>query len=602
MMLTVQSWLKQLGLATLLLSLASGVCVAAPSASVSGVVRDGQGVVQIGAMVQVLAADSSSIATAFTDIYGRYRILNLLPGKYQIRASAPLFLPTTRGNLHLLTGARATVNLTLTTLVNPTLYLPAERRKPTEPDDDWTWTQRAAANRSILRMMGDGDAVLVSEAPEASPINRLSARATLTGGEGGFGEGRLHTVVALDRASGGGPVGGSDIVLRADIAPAAIPGAGVSLGAAAPALELDAGYERSVALGRASRVVVSYESHPELVTSSAQGMQVMRIATAQKMGLGDAVDVEAGGTVYAIHTDQTPGTIQTSGYALGSQPFLRVTVHPGEVWAVRYRLATSRDVLGFDGLDSIHAAPLATAAIDGRLRTAAGLHQEIALSRKLRRFGDGMVEASIYSDTIAQSQIAGFGQLTPADLLPASASTAVVADTTTGSFQLLSARYTTRGVSLMVADQLNPLLLAELQYQAGSALAVQNFGVQSSAALSLGQLAAQLRAQTAQVLTAALQGQMVRTGTRLRAAYRYQPTRLLTPVASYQAFSDQAFLSCSVRQALRWGDRLPPGLEARVDVTNLLAQGYQPFLSADGRTLFLAQSPRTLQAGLSFSF
>ena len=53
---------------------------------------------------------------------------------------------------------------------------------------------------------------------------------------------------------------------------------------------------------------------------------------------------------------------------------------------------------------------------------------------------------------------------------------------------------------------------------------------------------------------------------------------------------------------MRWGDRLPPGLEATIDVTNLLAEGYQPFLSADGRTLFLAQSPRTIRGGLSFTF
>jgi hypothetical protein len=39
-----------------------------------------------------------------------------------------------------------------------------------------------------------------------------------------------------------------------------------------------------------------------------------------------------------------------------------------------------------------------------------------------------------------------------------------------------------------------------------------------------------------------------------------------------------------------------------VDVTNLLAQGYLPFLSADGRTLYLAQSPRAIQGGLSFTF
>jgi hypothetical protein len=47
---------------------------------------------------------------------------------------------------------------------------------------------------------------------------------------------------------------------------------------------------------------------------------------------------------------------------------------------------------------------------------------------------------------------------------------------------------------------------------------------------------------------------------------------------------------------------LPPGLEATIDVSNLLAEGYQPFLSADGQTLFLAQSPRTIQGGLSFTF
>jgi hypothetical protein len=75
---------------------------------------------------------------------------------------------------------------------------------------------------------------------------------------------------------------------------------------------------------------------------------------------------------------------------------------------------------------------------------------------------------------------------------------------------------------------------------------------------------------------------------------------LVTAVDPYE--EDQGYLSFYVRQAVRWGDRLPPGLEATVDVTNLLAQGYLPFLSADGRTLFLAQSPRAIQGGLSFTF
>jgi hypothetical protein len=61
-----------------------------PPAAVSGVVRDAQGVAQMGALVQVVASDSALVGTAFTDLQGRYLIVHLLPGKYQVRASAAL--------------------------------------------------------------------------------------------------------------------------------------------------------------------------------------------------------------------------------------------------------------------------------------------------------------------------------------------------------------------------------------------------------------------------------------------------------------------------------------------------------------------------------
>jgi hypothetical protein len=88
----------------------------------------------------------------------------------------------------------------------------------------------------------------------------------------------------------------------------------------------------------------------------------------------------------------------------------------------------------------------------------------------------------------------------------------------------------------------------------------------------------------------------------LRAAYRLEPEELVTAVDPYSDSGNRGYLSFYVRQAVRWGNRLPPGIDATIDVTNLLAQGYRPFLSADGRTLYLAQSPKTLQAGLSFTF
>jgi hypothetical protein len=126
--------------------------------------------------------------------------------------------------------------------------------------------------------------------------------------------------------------------------------------------------------------------------------------------------------------------------------------------------------------------------------------------------------------------------------------------------------------------------------------------VKDGAVLSLPTIASDLAPEAAQTATLALRGRVVHTGTRVRASYRWQPTRLVTAVDPYASFGDQAYFSCYLRQALRLGNLLPAGLDATVDVTNLLAQGYRPFLSADGQTLFLAQSPRTVQAGLALTF
>jgi hypothetical protein len=417
---------------------------------------------------------------------------------------------------------------------------------------------------------------MVSSGEEEGPSGGrgpIEARGSVEGGGGGFGGGGVHTVVVLDRVLDGAAEGGRDAMVRADIA---------AMGAAGTAGQVDAGYERRGAFGSGSRVVVSYASHPEMMSADGgTGLQTMQVASAERMKLGDAVDVEAGGTVYAIHT---------AGDALAAQPFLRVMIHPGEVWAVRYRLATSRDVQGFDGLDSISADLPMAAMSGGRLCSESGTHQEIAVSRKA---GGGLVQAAVYHDAVERSGITGMGAMSAADVVAGGA----IADTATGSFQLLGAGYTAHGVRVTVSEPLTPNLWAAVEVESGAALVAED-----SAGERLPEVMAGLRAKVAEAETVALDGRVLRTGTKLRAAYRWQPLHVVTAVGPYEAFSDQGYLGFYVRQALRWGDRLPTGLEATIDVTNLLAEGYQPFLSADGRTLYLAQSPRMVRAGLSFTF
>ena len=559
---------------------APGISPSFPGAAVSGVVRNGQGVAQLGALVQVLLNDTVPVGYTFTDLHGRYLIANLLPGKYQVRASGSLFVPAQRGNLQLRPGVRSVVNLTLNTLFDTASWLPAERRKADEPSDDWRWTLRSAANRPILRMVENGQIVMVStsESQSKHPVDR--ARASMITGDGAFGGGGLHNVVAVDRVLDDG----ANLRLRADIGSARGPLV------AGPSTDLTAGYERRLGPGGISRVVAAYQSHPELMSAGrGAGFQAMQIASAQKMQLGDLADVEVGSAFFAVHT---------AGYAMASHPFLRVTMHPTSDWSVGYRMATTRELQAFDGLETMEMDLPLAAKLNGKMQTERGLHQQVTVGRKA---GRGMVQASYYRDALAQVFLTGGGVLRADDLNGASnagvESQGVISDTSTGSFKVLSAGYRAQGMNVMLTEPITPGMWVAVEYSSGMALAAGDLSK-----VTLANVTRELSAEAAHSLAVALKGRVIHTGTQVRAAYRWQPEHLVTAINPYAAFGDQAYLSFYLRQPIRVGRMLPPGLEATIDVTNLMAQGYRPFVSADGHTLFLAQSPRTMQAGLAFTF
>lgn len=558
-----QQFARNIGLAILVVGLVPAVSRAASTAAVSGVVRDSQGVAQIGALVEVLSASSSGVATAFTDMYGRYRIANLMPGRYQVRASAALFIPATRTDLRLSPGLRATVNLTLSMLADPTGWLPAKPRGPDEAGDDWIWTMRSAANRPMLRVLDDGDVILASGsgAPGEMPSSTdMRVRASVVAGNG-FASGGVRNAVTLERSR----ADGSDLMLRSEVASSS----------GAP-VEFDVGYQRNGFLGNSSRVTATYASHPELSTGDLLGMEVLRLAGAQRIQLGDTIDVEAGGTIYAF---------RMSGNAVTQKPFLRVAVHPSQMWAVQYGFATARELQGFAGLDSIQAALPVAAACGGQICTANARHQELGVSRKL---GQGRVEAAVYHDTTDRAELSGIGAASPSDT--AAGFGTLVVDSQTNTFRFLGQGYTSDGLRVSISEPVITGLWAALEYASGRGMAF-------SAATPN-----QLRPESGDEITGSMRAHLTRTGTRVKASYRWQPRRMVTPIDSYGAAANHGYMSLYMRQPIHVSNRLPVTLDLTLDVTNLLAEGYRPFLSADGRTLYLASSPRTMQAGVSFTF
>ena len=545
-------------------------------ATVSGIVKDGQGTAQMGALVQVLAEHSRTVGTAFTDQHGRYTISNLTSGRYVVRASQTLFVPTTRGNLQLNAGATTFVNLTLAALFDTTSWLPAAGRGANEPDDDWKWTLRSTANRPILRLVEDGKLIEISSSAEMQRASASKAKATVASGDGGFGAGGIHHIVTIRTTL----EDGSDAMLRADVGSSRVP---TSFG---PSQEIEAGFEHKMGYDGAARTVASYKSHPELAGGGAtNGLTVVELTSSQRANLADVIELEAGGRAEALRTSQT---------ALKAYPFLKLTGHIGGGWTVSYRLATARELQGFEDVTTGRAEIPVALVENGQLRLADGRHQEVAMAMKK---GRGGLEAVFYHDVLDRTAVSGGGASGPAETQSAPVQGGMLVDPTTGSFRALAVGYRTSGARVTASAPITAGLWVAAEYSAGTAL-----GSTTGADATFQQSLAGLKARRAQAATIALKGKVIGSQTQLRASYRWQQAQLVSAVDSYSAFSEQAYLSCSIRQPIHLGEHLPQGLGATVDVTNLLAEGYRPFVSADGQTLYFAQAPRTIQAGLSFSF
>lgn len=555
---------------------------ASGSGLLTGVIRDAEGVPQMGALVEAVLPDTGLVASAVTDARGRYR-LNLRPGQYNIKATAALLMPAVRQHLVLARGGRTVVDMTLSTLLAPSGWIPASRRTVNEPSDDWMWTLRSSASRPMLRYADEKSYTTVDTNEDGQlsiSSSRQESRRGATGGsvsfkdsDGGFGRGGSHQVLVLTRVD----EHGSGSVLRADLSGSRTPYP------VAPSADVSVGFQRRTILNGYARTVLSYSGHPELTSGVGQtGLQGAVLRTAERMELGDMIRVDVGSVLREVNF---------SGNAVAMEPFLRVQAHGPGGLILAYGVTRSRGTESIEDLDRVQA-PLPVAVMrKGHLRMETGSHHALSASKKIR--GEGVIEVALYQDSLQNPLISGTGTLAVAEI-PAEG---FIADPTTGTYRVAGKDYSSGGVRVSFRQPVTHSMSFGAEVTSGRALRATL--VQQG---SLNEVLAGLSPERVYAGTAFADGKILRTGTTLRASYRWQPKRTLTAVDAFRVSDDGAYLSCSVRQSLGRFPGLPQGLEAVVDLQNLLAEGYQPYLSSDGQTLYLAQTPRALQAGLTFTF
>ena len=544
----------------------AGTSASAQSVSVTGVVRDTHGNPQIGAVVELLRPDFSLVKQVYTNDRGRYRIAAIVPGVYEVKASGAFFLPTMRENLRVLAGSRQVVNLTLDTLYEAFRWLPVAPRQASEPKDDWEWTLRLSANRPLLRMLENGPLVVVTDGANSEPT--LKARVTIRAGESGFGDGGIHNDFEMERSPGDAKA----MILRADLSQAD-----------APALNAMMGYEQRLALGRTFRTITAVEDNPAIGGGEPrnQGLETVEMRSGETMSFG-AVQAEAGDSAEMVHL---------GGTLLANHPFANVSMRQGNTF-VAYRISTAPGIQSVDDLDREATVEPMLAERNGIPELEQGLRQELEVER-IR--GNLHMQVTAWRERVDNPVVSGGGTISQADWNGGN----LLYDGSTGLLRAAAGNFSGDGMLGEVQEQMDANMWVSFDVAVGDALDMSQAAPGSE---SVAQALNGMRAAEVPMYSGALRGKLAHAGTQWQASYRWQNPGTVTQVDAFASDAPGPYFSLLLRQPIRVGRALPNGVEALVDVRNLLAEGYRPFLSRDGSTLYFAQAARCVEGGLSFSF
>jgi hypothetical protein len=531
--------------------------------AISGYVRDASGVPQMGAVVEI-AGSAARTLKIFTDGAGFYSAVDLLPGFYSVKVSAPSFLPALREKIGLNPGSSVRLNITLNTLLNSMRVGPV---RGTADEDDWKWTLRSVANRPVLRVFDPVAGV------EQQDHNVKASVSFLAGSEaGGYGSGSdmstgfsvERSIFSMSRVGLSGNVGYGDglpaVVLRATYSHILLDGSGPSM---------------AVTVRRFA------PSDPNLHYAA---LQALALAAGDDLTIGDVLEFKFGSELQSI---------QFLGHLTAFRPYGSLELHASPNTVLGYSYATSLpSTWNEKGFDS---APADLSEGDPRVsltnfstKLEHARHQELSVSRRL---GKTSLQVAGFTDHVDNTALIGTGTVTAAGgfLLP---------DVYSGTFTYGGDTLNTQGLRVVLARKFSSDLAATLDYAYGGVLDLTRPDVELQNAQQW------IATARRHALAAKLKGTLPRTHTGWIASYRWVNGPALTPVDMFNASPGQSdpFLNLFIRQPVPTLGFLPAHMEALVDLRNLLAQGYVPVMGQDGQTVYLVQAARSVRAGVTINF
>lgn len=563
--------MRKLSCFAAVLMLVMPVMAATRTSSLSGIVRAPDGTPQMGAVVEVFASATRTLTT-FTDGNGYYSVPGLRPGVYNLRVSAPSFLPAFREHVDLRLGAASVVNLTLATIFATFDVVP---RTDATQSDDWQWTLRSVARRPILRAIDPeevdpGSPALTAE--RRDPVMKAGVSFVAGSDSQGYGGDAdattqfsfEHSVLSSGMFAFDGNVGYGDT---------------------SPAAVLRARYSQELADGSAPEIsFTARRLAPPDPSLRGTALSTFSLRVADSMNLADVIELKFGSEL------QTLQFIKRTSALL---PFGSAEVHLSANTVAAYHYASASPVSRL--ASEREALPIEPMQIGPRISVNGfspelqrGAHHELSLAH---RSGKNNMMLAVYRDRLRDPALTGVGT-------PVASSGEVLADPYSGTFTYQGADYRTSGVRTVYERKFSDGYEGTLDYAYGGALEFNQLPANLESSRD------SMHTTMRHAIAGGFSGVLPTCHTKWTASYKWTSGHALTPVDSFNASPGQIdpFLNLVLRQPIPRMGLFPAHMEALLDLHNLLAEGYVPVMGQDHRTVYLVQAARSVRGGVAITF
>lgn len=546
-------------------------CFAQREGKISGLVLDAKGTPQMGATVLVASerALNPRSLNLVTNARGRFSTETIPPGSYTVRVSLAGFLPAIEQNVRVSDDHVTLLQVVLGSVFASFGELRQQKNEKVSPDD-WTWVLRSSpGTRSILRW---------TEAPamnaQLSGVEQAAQRQAdhltmqLTSGAdhpGSVGAAADSPATTLLYDMGVGDTARLLMAGQFSYSPAAPAGGFV-------AEWLPSGSTRS---GH----VMMLEARQAQFGPIGPVFRGVRISDSDKMAIGDRVSVRYGAEFVAAGLNGTTQSLRPHG---------EVAVHVTPTWLVSGLVAAqSPEGMGDEGpvqtaLNNLDDFPILMIR-DGRPVLENDWHEEFSIDHAVTKSAD--IEAAVFHDQSTHTALIGRGGVGVPGFLQ---------DYFSDVFAYDGGASSSGGVRVAYRQRFSNGLSTTLVYAYAGALAPHE-------SLANATLRDELVTRNRNSLAGQVTATVPKLGTQITTGYKWINGMAVSQVDGYGAslYQIDPYLSMELRQPLP--KALPCHMELVADGGNLLAQGYVPLSTSDGRVV-LVSSYRFFRGGVSLQF